>query len=85
MLEQKGRKASELSHDAFITSRAVKPRYSATFQSPHNVQGISISKHVLCNWEFLFTGHGAILGLHCIPNPFQQSGSLLKSHIYSVT
>jgi hypothetical protein len=35
MLEQKERNASELSYGAFITSRAVKPRYSATVQSPH--------------------------------------------------
>jgi len=63
MFEQKGRNVSELSHGAFITPRAVKPGYSATVQSPHYVKGISISKHVLCNREFLFTGYGAISGL----------------------
>jgi hypothetical protein len=84
MLEQKERNASELSHGAFITSRALKPRYSATVQSPHYVQGILISKDVICNREFLFTGYDAISGLHCITNPFQRSGSLLKFHIYCV-
>ena len=82
VLAQKWGKDLELSHCTFITSRAVKPRYSVTFQSPHNVQGISISKHVLRNREFLFTGYGAILGVHCIPYLFQQSRWLLKSHIY---